>query len=92
MHRISTRELSRNTSQMLARVSSGELLEITDRGRPIARLVPVTNDQSVLARLVASGKASMPICTGPLPLPPEWGNVEVDAADMIATLRDEERW
>ncbi|WP_285628059.1 type II toxin-antitoxin system prevent-host-death family antitoxin [Kineosporia sp. NBRC 101677] len=57
MQRIGVRELNQNTSQILARVSGGESLEITDRGRPIARLVPVTEDQSTLARLVASGKA-----------------------------------
>ncbi|MEU7615388.1 type II toxin-antitoxin system prevent-host-death family antitoxin [Micromonospora rifamycinica] len=41
-------------SQVLARVSGGETVEITNRGHPIARLVPVGDDRSVLAKLVAA--------------------------------------
>ncbi len=92
MQRIGIRELNQNTSQVLARVSGGETLEITDRGRPIARLVPVTDQQSALSRLVASGKAVAPISSGPIPLPPSWGDEEIDVASTLQTLRDEERW
>ncbi|GAB3275058.1 type II toxin-antitoxin system Phd/YefM family antitoxin [Kineosporia babensis] len=92
MQQIGIRELNQNTSQVLARVSGGESLEITDRGRPIARLVPVTDDQAALARLVASGKASPPTTTGPLPLPPAWGDGGIDVSDTLAAMRDEERW
>jgi len=37
------RELRQNASRYLARVVAGEPIEITDRGRPVARLVPITN-------------------------------------------------
>ena len=38
-------ELRQNASRYLSRVASRqESIEITDRGRPIARLVPITND------------------------------------------------
>ena len=41
MDRISVRELRQNASRYLARVANGERLEVTDRGHPVALLVPV---------------------------------------------------
>ena len=38
------RELRQHASHYLSRVAAGELIEITDRGRPVARLVPITDD------------------------------------------------
>jgi prevent-host-death family protein len=92
MERIGVRELNQNTSQVLARVSGGETIEITDRGHPVARLVPVDHDSSLLARLVASGRAVAPASTGPIPLPPQLGDPTVDAASELAAMREEERW
>jgi prevent-host-death family protein len=92
MERIGVRELNQHTSQVLARVSGGESIEITERGRPIARLVPVGDDRSVLARLVAAGRAVAPTGAGPVPLPPRFGDESVDAAAALVAIRDEERW
>lgn len=92
MDRIGVRELNQNTSQVLARVSGGETIEITDRGRPVARLVPVDDDASTLARLVGSGRAVAPTSIGPVALPPRLGDPNVDAASELAAMRDEERW
>jgi len=92
MDRIGVRELNQNTSQVLARVSAGETIEITDRGRPVARLVPVDDDTSTLTRLVASGRATAPTSGGPVPLPPRLGDPDVDVAASMAVMRDEERW
>jgi prevent-host-death family protein len=44
MESIGIRELRQNASHYLSRVAAGELIEITDRGRPVARLVPITDD------------------------------------------------
>ena len=92
MESIGVRELNQNTSQVLARVSGGESIEITDRGRPIARLVPVGDDRSSLAKLVAAGRAVAPTSTGRVPLPPKLGEDNVDVAATLASMRDEERW
>lgn len=92
MERIGVRELNQNTSQVLARVSGGETVEITDRGRPIARLVPVGDDRSTLAKLVAAGRATPPTSIGPVTLPPKIGDEGVDVAATLAAMRDEERW
>ncbi len=86
------RDLNQHTSQVLARVSGGESFEITDRGRPVARLVPVNDEMSTLARLVASGRAVAPTSTGPVPLPPMLGDPGIDTAAIVEQMRDEERW
>ena len=92
VERIGVRELNQNTSQVLARVSGGETVEITDRGHPIARLVPVGDDRSTLAKLVAAGRAVPPTGGGRVPLPPKLGDEGVDVAGALADMRDEERW
>jgi prevent-host-death family protein len=92
MERIGVRELNQNTSQVLARVSGGETIEITDRGHLVARLVPVGDDASTLNRLVAAGRAAAPTSSGPIALPPRLGDPGVDVAVELAAMRDEERW
>src|SRR5207247_1093408 len=54
MERIGVRELRQHASRYLERVAKGETLEVTDRGRPVARLVPITGD--TWSNLVASGR------------------------------------
>ena len=48
------RELRDHLSRYLERVQAGEELTVTDRGRPVARLVPV-DSQNTFDRLVAEG-------------------------------------
>ncbi len=92
VERIGVRELNQNTSQVLARVRHGETVEVTERGRPVARLVPIEGGTTALDRLVAVGRAVAPMTTGPLPLPPELGSPEVSAAEELAAAREDERW
>jgi len=42
--RLSVRELRQNASKYLEEVAAGKSIEITDRDRPVARLVPFTAD------------------------------------------------
>lgn len=44
MKTIGVRELRQHASKYLAEVVAGESIEITDRGHPVARLVPITSD------------------------------------------------
>ncbi|MCT2587255.1 type II toxin-antitoxin system prevent-host-death family antitoxin [Actinophytocola sp. S1-96] len=84
------RELNQDTAGVLARVEAGESVEITNRGKPIARLVPASTPGE-LDDLIAAGRVIPATRPGPF-LPPE-GEVEpgVDAAVLIRQLRDEER-
>ncbi len=53
MERIGIRELRREASAVLRRVAAGETVEVTDRGRPVARLVKA--GAAGLARLEEEG-------------------------------------
>ena len=75
---------------MLARVERGEVVEITNRGRPIARIVPISADP--LDDLVAAGTVTPPTITTPFPMPTFPGGPDADAGELISRLRDEERW
>jgi prevent-host-death family protein len=55
MRSIGIRELRQQASRHLRDVERGEVVEITDRGRPIARLVPVPVAAG-LEQLTASGR------------------------------------
>jgi prevent-host-death family protein len=55
--RVGVRELRQNLSVYLERVIAGESLEVTDRGRAVALLVPLLPGATLVDRLVASGRA-----------------------------------
>lgn len=92
MERIPVRELNQNTSAVLARVQHGETLEVTVSGTPVARLVPISRGRSVLDRMVAEGRATPPVASGPVPVPPVLDDPGIDTAAALVALRDEERW
>jgi prevent-host-death family protein len=54
MRSIGVRELRQNASEYLRLVEAGESVEVTDRGRPVALLVPVP--ESKLERMIRSGR------------------------------------
>lgn len=78
---------------MLARVERGESLEITSRGRPIARLVPPTSPGlAELDDLIAAGRVVPATLSAPFAVPAGPVDVDADAGELLSTLRDEERW
>ena len=93
MATVGIRELNQQTSQILDRVRSGETIEITDRGVPIAEIRPVGREQSALARLVAEG-ALTPATIGPavLHVLPKEQPDGVSVADWLVADREQERW
>jgi prevent-host-death family protein len=69
VRKVGARELRHGLTGILERVWSGERFEVTDRGKPVARLVPIEGRETLLERLIADGKVRPP--TRPLhPLPP----------------------
>jgi len=88
MEQIGVRELRQHASRYLARVATGERIEVTSRGRPIAMLVPVHADP--WQSLVESGQVVAPTATGDvLDEPP--ADHGIDASALLAALRDAER-
>lgn len=67
MERIGVRELRQHASRYLDRVKSGETVEVTERGRLVALLVPPDAPRDARERLIAEGRL-IP-SSGPLRLP-----------------------
>ena len=88
MERIGVRELRQHASRYLARVAAGETIEVTDRGRPIALLVPVGKNR--WQELMASGQVLAATQDGDLTddVPLDYG---IDASARLAELRAAER-
>jgi prevent-host-death family protein len=56
MNRVGIRELRVNAGAVVRRVRAGHPVEVTDRGQPVARLVPLTY-RTVIDRMIAEGSA-----------------------------------
>ncbi len=89
MDRIGVRELRQHASRYLERVAQGEILEVTDRGRPVARLVPITS-RDLWADMIASGRVT-PAEDGADVADEAPGDYDVDASAALAEMRADER-
>ncbi|TDO58136.1 type II toxin-antitoxin system prevent-host-death family antitoxin [Kribbella sp. NBC_00482] len=91
MRTIGLRELNQNPSKAVARVRAGETIVVTDRGRPVLRLVPEDEHPGVLQHLLDSGEVSPPAELGMPDLMLELAP-EVDSlSDLLIEDRDKER-
>ena len=83
---VGVRELRDNLSRYLVRARAGEEIVVTNRGQPIARIVPVGAER-VLDRLIADGvvkPATNPITASRSP--PQVGRHGVRASRQPTTL------
>ena len=53
---VAVRELRQNLSVHLRRVKKGEVLEVTERGQPVAVLAPLPEAMTPIARLRLEGR------------------------------------
>jgi len=60
MRSVGIRQLRQNASAVIRLVIEGEPVEVTQRGRPVARIVPL-NSESVLDQMVDEGLATRPV-------------------------------
>jgi prevent-host-death family protein len=90
MTSVGVRELRQRASELLRLVEDGEMIEITDRGRPVAMLGPLP-EGSPLERLRASGDveaAAGDLDDLPPPLP---SRAAESPSKVLARLRRRER-
>jgi prevent-host-death family protein len=88
---VGVRELRQRASELLRLVERGEIIEITDRGRPLARLTPLPAG-TPLQRMYAADRieaATVDIADLPEPLTLPEGVEEPTA--VLARLRRDER-
>lgn len=85
MESVGIRELQQNAGAVIARAAAGETIIVTDRGRPVARLVP--ERLAGLAALRAAGHVrpatrSLQDLPGPLPADPDRPTLGEILADL----------
>jgi prevent-host-death family protein len=91
MAQVGIRELKQNASAVIDRVRHGESVEVTERGRPIALIVPLPRT-GALDRLLAEGRARA--ATGSLsdlPAPRRAAPGRPLPSEVLAAMRAEER-
>jgi prevent-host-death family protein len=88
MEQIGVRELRQNASKYLARVASGETIEVTDRGHAVALLIPPGTDR--WAALIESGRISAPLDDEDVvaEAPADYG---IGASAELSAMREDER-
>lgn len=93
MRSIGVRELRQNASRYLREVKRGETVEVTERGEPVARLVPVLENEGNYERMVAEGritpgKGNLLDAIDPIKREPG----ERPLSEILEEMRADERW
>jgi prevent-host-death family protein len=88
MTTVGIRELRQRASDLLRLVAAGETVEITDRGRPVALLTPVSGGD-VLADLIRRGDLTPATDLSDFTPPPVYSGEAPSAT--LAKLRAHER-
>ncbi len=91
MSTVGIRALKQNASAVVAEAAGGDIVIITDRGRPVAMMVPYTEDP--VEALIRSGRArrstrSLRDFPPPAPLRPG----ETSPSEELRRMREEERY
>lgn len=87
MDEVGLRELKQNPSAAIRAAAAGERVVVTDRGRPVAQLVPVSG--SALADLRVAGLVRQPRrALSELPTP----RAGLELSSSLAELRGGERY
>jgi prevent-host-death family protein len=96
MESVTVSELNRQTAKVLERVKAGESVEISEYGRPVARIMPAapTTGVPLLDRLIAQGRAIPASNPGPIPPTPPRDETDEDVSlsAALAQMRDDERY
>lgn len=95
MAQVGIRELKQNASEVVARVEAGEEITVTNRGRPVARLVPHIRQtrRSRLEEMIALGIARPgkgSLCDLPPPRPARPGRRSL--SEELLAMREDERY
>lgn len=76
---------------MVARVRAGETVVVTDRGRPVLRMVPEVEHPGTLQRMIAAGEVRPPAEHGMPDLIADLAPDEPSLSDVLIADRDRER-
>lgn len=88
--RVGIRELKQNASAVVQRVKGGETVIVTERGTPVARLIPageLTLDDMVDSGLASAPQRSLAEMLGSVPE----GKSTTILSDILRDMRGDER-
>lgn len=90
MERVGVRRLRERLGEYVSRAEAGERIEVTDRGRPVARLEPALQPAEPLEALIAEGLVKRALTPGGLDgLELPRGPISTAGSDAIDELRAE---
>lgn len=93
MESVGIRELRQHASRYVRMAQAGQRIPVTDRGKLVAYLVPAGETGTLLDRLAESGDYLPPAGPiGDLLPPPGVTEGRRPLSEVVAELRDEERW
>ncbi len=91
MSKVGIRALKQNASAVVAEVAAGELVTITDRGRPVAQMVPVAATR--IEALIAADRARPALRRlSDLPAPSRRRRGRPALSDELAEMRQADRY
>lgn len=91
--RAGIRELRQHASRYVDLAATGHTVDITNRGRVVARLVPAVEHAGPLAELIERGVVRPPDDDGDvLDLRPAAPTGGVSITEALRAMRDDERW
>jgi prevent-host-death family protein len=91
MDTIGLRELNQNPSRAVARVRAGASLLVTDRGKPVLRMIPADEHPGTLEQMIAAGEVQAPAETGLPDLIEDLAPGTDSLADLLIADRNAER-
>ena len=91
METIGLRELNQNPSKAVARVRAGTSIVVTDRGRPLFRMVPEPQATGTLHRMIANGEVRPPVQSGMPDIVDDLAPETENLSDLLIADRDRER-
>ena len=89
--RLGLREANQRFSQTIKAVRAGKEVVLTDRGRPIAVITPITDKggrEAVLQTMAEHGLITVAVRKGPMPTP-RWCPVKVKGKPVSQTIIDD---
>jgi prevent-host-death family protein len=91
MTEVGIRALKQNASAVVAQVAAGVVVTITDRGRPVAMMVPVVSDR--VEALIAAERARPALRRlRDLPVPSSRGRGRPRISEILEEMREDERY
>ena len=91
MRQVGIRALKQNASEVIAEVTNGETIIVTDRGRPVAQISPLPNspiESHIASGMIVRAKNSKK----KLPQPISRKSKTPTLSDVLTEMRNKERY